>query len=165
MRLSENPLQVEEEAVIQAEIVPAVEDKPKKRGKPSKFTPTLVKNILKSLDKGLPFNHACALAGIHPTSGQRYLAQGAEDPDGPMGEFALEVYKRRAQYMEGLIEEWRETASMTKQWAGLATLAERLDPENFSQKKNQTNVAVQVNVGSFEKKLHEIQTQTTYDGG
>lgn len=169
--MATNPLQVEEtdpsepeNNVIVGEIV---QSGPKKPGRPSKFGAVLVKKVLSELDAGLPFDHACALAGIHPTTGKKYLMMGMEDPDSAHGEFALEVYKRKAQYMKGLIEEWRDTASMTKQWAGLATLAERLDPENFSQKKNQNQVNVQVNVGNFEKKLHEIasSTQVSYDGG
>lgn len=152
-----------DEEVVSAEIVPAT---PRKMSPRSKFTAQLAKKVLSSMDNGLPFNHACALAGIHPQTGAKWLRMAEEDENSPYAEFALEVLQRKARYMSELIEEWRETASMTKQWTGLATLAERLDPDNFSQKKG-PQVAVQVNVGNFEKKLHEIHasSEIKYDGG
>lgn len=135
----------------------------------SKFTPSRKADILTHAKTGLSVKAIAPLAGIHPATLHKWLQLGAqhaeEEVESEYLEFAIAFLKAQAEYKKDLVAEWRKVAEETKQWAGLATLAERLFPEEFRRPSEKTDVNVNVQVGVLEQRVHEADRQLSYSGG
>jgi hypothetical protein len=135
----------------------------------SKFTPAIRTEILKHAAKGMSQKTIAPLAGIHPATLGKWLQLGArhaeEEIESDYLTFAIEFLKAQAEYKIELVAEWRKIAEETKQWAGLATLAERLFGDEFGKPDAKQNVNVNVTVGVLEQRVQEADKELVYTGG
>lgn len=133
-----------------------------------KFTRRTKDAISKSMAEGLPLSTAAALAGVAPSTAQKWVERGLEMEEGPLYDFAIKIIKAKAGFQAEIVKGWIELARETKQWAGLATYLERTDPGNFRRPSEKAgDVNVNVVVGDFEKTLHTLaqKGKLEYDGG
>jgi hypothetical protein len=108
-----------------------------KPGRPTKFTPARQEKILSAIRRGLPYVHACAVAGIHPSSFHAYKNRHAS--------FRDEVEKANADFIASNLEVI-EKAAKAGDWRAAAWRLEHCQPEHFA-KNRDGGKAVSVNVG------------------
>lgn len=97
-----------------------------KGGRPSKFTPELVKRILKCVERGMPLSLACEAAGIEFCTLQVYRKK---HPD-----FAAHIKAAIAKGVEKRLKKI-EDASDAGDWRAAAWLLEHCQPEHFSRNR------------------------------
>ena len=145
---------------VSAEIVPI-----HRAGSPTKLTPEVHQSIVELISTGKPLLVACGLTRVSKSSVYSWLQKGEDDPDGPCGQFALDVAEAQAMFKAKILDTWYELGMETKQWTAMATLLERLFPEEF--KRPSEKQSVTVNVGILEQRVHEMTAtgELVYDGG
>jgi hypothetical protein len=106
-------------------------------------------NLLDALERGLPLKIAAAVAGI-PVGTVRMWVQKGEEGVKPYDEVANLVTAARAQAIEEQIERVSRASRDPKYWRAAAWLLEKLDPEDFAPKAEDTGdepVEIVINVG------------------
>jgi transposase len=100
----------------------------------AKFTKARADAIVKALEKGHAFKHACALAGISFTTGYRWLDQGrAGESDPGKAKFAERVEEANAKAAEYALGHIR--SAMPKDWRASMAFLERRFPDEYTKRE------------------------------
>lgn len=132
------------------------------------FTPEIGDKIVESVAQGMPLGFAAHLHKVPKSTVERWVAEGEDDHDHELSEFAAEVRAAQAMFVQEAIEGIKDAGlSDAKQWTALMTLLERIYPEYFRRPSEQKTTNINIAVGVVERQLHEMHLngEIVYEGG
>lgn len=140
---------VDDDEVLQGEIVEF------KASHPRKLTPEVHETLVYHIASGKPVLVACGLVRVSKSAFYEWIQRGEDDPEGPCGQFALDVAEAQAAFKARILDQWYNLGVETKQWTAMATLLERLFPDEFKRPSEKTTNIV--NIGKWEQTVHQAQ--------
>ena len=93
--------------------------------------------LFRGISAGLNQRDCCAAARIHPTTFQRWIALGEDQPGSAHAAFAADVKAARAASKTWHLENIKRHSA--KEWTASAWTLERTDPEQFALRKDTDN--------------------------
>ncbi len=103
-------------------------------GRKTKLNDARLKKVVDGITAGLPYDTACALAGIHYTTFLNWMKRGEEDKTGEFFKFFEEVKKAEAIAESVHIKNIKD-AGRNGVWQADAWMLERRYPEKWGKKE------------------------------
>lgn len=123
----------------------------------NKFNEERAATALEAIASGANHKTAANLAGVSQKTFSEWLSRGENDPDGPFGQWALNVRQAQAKFEQAMLEKVIEHSEAKGNWIGFMTILERRFSEHW--RRPSEAAQVQVNIGTFGESMKEI------DGG
>ena len=130
----------------------------RKPGRPTVKTPEMAERLCEIIGRGIPFSHACPLAGISISAASEWRAT---DED-----FATQLKLSESQFIAAHLDRIAK-AAIKGSWTASAWMLERCHPEHFGRNRlevqhhQHNNVAIQNNYVVPKEILDEIAISRT----
>jgi hypothetical protein len=106
---------------------------PRKKGRPTKFTPEIVRKFLRNISRGMTNYAAALLAGTSQGKVHDWMAKGREATSGPFYEFWKAYNRAKARSQAKMVVAIQRAGR--QDWRALAWLLERQFPQDFALKQ------------------------------